>query len=276
MEEGEDALIALDFDAAAALDLRVSGAGKPYSGVLRVELRGDSGRPWTRRGVVVSAGTVRLTELPIGTYTLLVSAPGSRHSRQTGGELTAGRATDVTLELGRMSRLRGSVRTAAGSTVAMARVTLTHRGDAGPLRVLATANASGAYDVPDLLPGSWSLSVQGRGGGGTSTEVTLEPGETRELDFKLTAAGTLEVEVRNERGRTVSGAVVFWRSELGTSRSLRPARSDAQGRVVLTDVPANESITVRARAVDGRTQVERVNVSADKTTRVVLRLPKAE
>jgi len=272
LEEGKDALIELDFEAGGILEATLRAGDAPYTGIVALTLRGD-GSTMRTRNTRAAQGVLRLGDLPTGQFELEAATPDGRRARLAGLELRAGQTTTVTLDLVRGARLQGVVRTPEGAPVATARVTLIQAESAGRMRLLATTDARGGYVFAELLPGPWSLVVQGRGGGPSGVDVTLAPGETRELDVKLGAAGTLDVEVVDERGRPVARAVLLWRDDSGQNRSLLPVRTDAQGRAQLTDVSAEVDLTVRARALDGRTASGRVRVLTDTATKLVLRLP---
>ncbi len=273
MQEGEDALIELDFDAAATLEGTVRHGDKLYTGTLQVRLVTDSGRARIRRAVYVTTGKLHLDGLQTGTYTLDVSDDkGLLRARTPGLELTSGQTTTAEVTLESASRLYGVVSTPGGAPVPMARVTLVHGESDGAYRVLATTDAQGRYDVRGLAPGPWSVIAQGRGGGSVSVEVDLSFSAQRSLPLRLTAIGTLDIEVVDVKGRGVAEAQVYWRSADGTSRSLLPARTDARGRVTLQDVPADEDITVRARSKDGDRGAASARVSANATAKAVVRV----
>jgi Carboxypeptidase regulatory-like domain/TonB dependent receptor len=91
--------------------------------------------------------------------------------------------------------LTGSITDSSGASVPAAQVTVTNPAT-GVVRT-STSNDNGTYIVPQLVPGSYSISVEKQGFGSEKREnVQLEVNQSITLDFKLgvaSAAQTVEV-----------------------------------------------------------------------------------
>lgn len=92
----------------------------------------------------------------------------------------------------------GTVTDPSGAAVANARVTITNQGTG--LSVNATSNAAGAYQVSELPPGSYKITIEAAGFKTFSdVGVTLNAGSTAHVDAKMTLGQTREVvEVTGE------------------------------------------------------------------------------
>src|SRR5579862_4903508 len=92
----------------------------------------------------------------------------------------------------------GTVTDPSGAAVANARITITNQGTG--LSVNATSNAAGAYQVSELPPGAYKITIEAAGFKTFSdVGVTLNAGSTAHVDAKMTLGQTREVvEVTGE------------------------------------------------------------------------------
>jgi hypothetical protein len=92
----------------------------------------------------------------------------------------------------------GTVTDPSGAAVPNAKVTITNQGTG--LSVNATSNAAGAYQVSELPPGSYKITIEAAGFKTFSdVGVTLNAGSTAHVDAKMTLGQTREVvEVTGE------------------------------------------------------------------------------
>src|SRR5579872_4285535 len=92
----------------------------------------------------------------------------------------------------------GTVTDPSGAAVANAKVTITNQGTG--LSVNATSNAAGAYQVSELPPGAYKITIEAAGFKTFSdVGVTLNAGSTAHVDAKMTLGQTREVvEVTGE------------------------------------------------------------------------------
>jgi len=87
--------------------------------------------------------------------------------------------------------LTGTVTDSTGSTVANAKVTV--RNPATGLTRTDTADASGTYQLTDLPPGTYDVSITAAGfGTATSKDVTIAANQSRRLDTSLAAGSVTE------------------------------------------------------------------------------------
>ena len=95
-------------------------------------------------------------------------------------------------------QVAGSVTDPSGAAVANAKITISNQ--ATGLSVTATSNATGAYAVPELPPGTYKITVEAAGFKTFSNVgVTLNAGTTAHVDAKMTLGQTREVvEVTGE------------------------------------------------------------------------------
>src|SRR5579863_603225 len=92
----------------------------------------------------------------------------------------------------------GTVTDPSGAAVANAKITIVNSGTG--LSVIATSNATGAYQVSELPPGTYKITVEATGFKTFSdVGVTLNAGSTAHVDPKMTLGQTREVvEVTGE------------------------------------------------------------------------------
>ena len=83
------------------------------------------------------------------------------------------------------ARLHGQVTDPSGAVVPGANITLK---DAGGLTTAAKADGVGSYDVKNLAPGKYSITVKAKGFTSTATEVEVAAGQDRKLDLPLQIA----------------------------------------------------------------------------------------
>src|SRR5688572_23533738 len=91
--------------------------------------------------------------------------------------------------------LRGEVTDPSGAVVAGAKVTATNVGT--NVSVAATTNTSGTYNIPNLLPGTYTVTVEAGGFGAyTREQVQVRTNQITEVNPRLVVAGaTAEINV---------------------------------------------------------------------------------
>src|SRR5437764_895839 len=86
-----------------------------------------------------------------------------------------------------VATLSGAVTGPSGTAVSNAKVTAK-----SPVTTQATesqTNSAGLYNLPNLAPGDYEVSVSAPGFDSKTARVTLSPAASQRLDFALTAAG---------------------------------------------------------------------------------------
>ena len=88
----------------------------------------------------------------------------------------------------------GTVKDPTGAVLTTASIAVTHAGTNAITRVRTTGD--GVYLVPNLIPGTYTITAEAQGFGSQSRAVILEVGERARIDFELTVGGMSEaVEV---------------------------------------------------------------------------------
>ncbi len=266
-----DTHVRLQLPDAARLRLQVRAHDAPYRGLLTVVFgESGSGRAASRRFTSrVRGGELVLDDVPVGEWTIEAFAPNGLRAQAREVWVEAGREVTARLDLAAGARLTGTVRTTSGDGVPGAALELEHPATGG--RARTTADASGRFVFENLAAGAYTLSVLGRGGAPLREQLVLGAGEARALDPTLPPAGRLEVRVLDASGAAVPEALLSFRTEAGTLRTARPARTDADGRRLQADVPLGRVI-VLARDKHGRRGAGEAYVEATRTAAVVVRL----
>lgn len=116
--------------------------------------------------------------------------------------------------------LTGSVRAVGGEPLAGATATAT--GPDGDVAGAATADEKGEFALPELAPGTYTLTVAAAGHRPYATQVELTAGEPVRVDAELRPAARVRGTVRGRGGRPLGDARV----------SLLDASGDVVGQVV--------------------------------------------
>lgn len=204
-------------------------------------------------------GAFLLEGLDPGGYEL-TAREGARIARAEG--IPAG-ARDVTLRLAPAGRIRGVVRAKDGGppTAAFSVVAALHH---GPLErpIEATASffdASGEYEIPDLLPGTYSVTAAALGSAPSPTlTVTVPPGGEATADLTLGRGGRLHgVVVEEGTSQPIEGARVSVEGVLAAGAGPVPvvaeATTDASGRFSLDGIAEGaRSVSAMAAGHHGR------------------------
>ncbi len=269
------------FEDRVALELPAGGivrfalrdeTGAPIVGVVvfrREPIGGPNapGRPESRRA---RDGVVELHGIPAGPAWWTAHAFDGRVARTEGPiDVEAGRRTGAALTFLAPSRLDGTVVAADGRAAAVADVHARHLGGRGTL--LATTDVRGRFHFGDVIPGRWLVTAWGRGGAPVQREIDVLVGARAELDLVLDPAGACDVEVLDERGRPVGGALVRFRSGGALIRTRGPARTNERGRARIEDLPLGriEGHASHPRAGEGRAEV---SLESGRAAPLVIRL----
>lgn len=231
-----DPEVTLRMEARGVVVLTLREGGRPYDGVVTVELQAERGRgaasefegtgmdragPRTLR---TSDARVTLDDVDPGPWRVRVHTPGGGVATSGGGfEVLGGQTSHVELELKRGASLSGRVLDpGAEAPAATAWVQAwpwreedgsTREADA--TRGSARADAEGRYVLTGLGPGRYLVGVWTRDGAQWSAEVRLREGEERHLDLVRPAPGQVEVRVRDAEGQALEGARITLEREGG-------------------------------------------------------------
>ncbi|MGC2745808.1 MAG: carboxypeptidase regulatory-like domain-containing protein [Candidatus Angelobacter sp.] len=96
-------------------------------------------------------------------------------------------------------RLRGQIVDATGAVIPGASITLKN---SSGLVVSATSDGAGAYDVKNLAPGKYTVSVTAKGFAPTTKEVEIAAGQLKDIDIPLAIVVKEEdIEVQSDSAR---------------------------------------------------------------------------
>ncbi|MBJ3808279.1 MFS transporter [Streptomyces flavofungini] len=156
------------------------------------------------RGASGDDGRYALGTPGAGSFVLIAAAGG--HQPQAVTVTVGERAVELDVVLGGAGRLAGSVRTADGSPVRDAAVTLTDvRGD-----VVATARSGreGGYAITELVAGEYTLAASAPAFRPAALPVSVQASRETRQDIELAGGAVLRGTVRAGGGRPVEDARV--------------------------------------------------------------------
>lgn len=225
-----------------------------------------------------------------GDYLLTVQdsgAPGRQNSIEFRREVPKAEEARLDLELP-LGRISGRVEDTRGEPVPGARVTVTMQGGLvfgtvfGGNYTEAATDAAGAYEVPWLRPGSYTVAAGGAFLGGAFGDgaalgrvvqsVELHENESkRGLDFRLEQPGSVHGTVRDAAGNLVAEASIFLRDDEGRLVELFSlASTNASGTFEYPGLaPGEYSVTARTQTLSSTAGVP-VRVRADEKSEVTV------
>ncbi|WP_031518149.1 MFS transporter [Streptomyces sp. NRRL F-5123] len=156
------------------------------------------------RGATATDGRFALSAPGGGSYVLIAAAGG--HQPQAVSVTVGEHPVDLDVVLGGAGRLAGAVRTADGTPVREAVVTLTDvRGD-----VVGTARSGreGEYVLAELVAGEYTLAASAPAFRPAALPVTVQASRETRQDVELAGGAALRGTVRAPGGRTVEDARV--------------------------------------------------------------------
>ncbi|WP_371566359.1 MFS transporter [Streptomyces canus] len=221
--------------------------------VIRGQVRDGTGTPVPRTAITLLDGSgrqlARATSGEDGTYALdtaergslvlIGSAPGHQPQVVTLSVNGAPVSHDLVI-LPSPGGLTGTVRGGDGEPLPGALVVATdQRGD---VTASVTAGTDGGYQLAELLPGDYTLSVSAPGHRPVAVPATVSA-ETARLDLELTVAATLRGTVHTPDGRALDDARVTLIDAAGNVVGTRTTSVD--GGYAFTDL-ASEQYTVIA------------------------------
>jgi EmrB/QacA subfamily drug resistance transporter len=186
-----------------------------------------------------------------GNYVLIVSAAG--HQPQASSVLISDRPAKLDLTLTGSGILTGVVRQ-AGKGVAVAGATVTLTDSRGEVTGASITQTDGVYSFNGVGAGQYTLVVSG--GLYRPIAVTLTVPDSGELnhDVELTGAVLLAGTARTEDGKVVPDARITVIAADGNVSAV--ARTDAEGRYVVSDLPDGHYTVVASGYPPATSQVE--------------------
>ncbi|WP_443071656.1 MFS transporter [Streptomyces sp. NBC_01477] len=192
------------------------------------------------RGATTEDGRYALSTPGAGSYVLIAAAGG--HQPQAVSVTVGDHPVDLDVVLGGAGRLAGAVRTADGTPVRDAIVTLTDvRGD-----VVATARSGreGSYVLAELVAGEYTLAASAPAYRPAALPVTVQASRETRQDVELAGGAVLRGTVRAPGGRLVEDARVTLLDAAGNVVDSVTTGSDGHFRFV--DLAAGEYTVIAA------------------------------
>ncbi|HYA10500.1 MAG TPA: carboxypeptidase regulatory-like domain-containing protein [Thermoplasmata archaeon] len=228
------------------------------------------------------SGTFLLHNVPPGTYNVSVGVGGMTF-KENATNVSSGGSVNLSLGLS-PGTVSGSVRTAAGLPYGGATVTLAN---ASGVYATVSSSVSGAYSIPGVAPGSYTVSATGTSPTLTSNRVAValaSAGSTASANLTIAPRGTVEVEVQ-AAGVVLPNATVTFTAQvsfanrtasaigsvLAASTNATLATSNPQG-IAAASLPLGlYSVTALGRLA-GRlyTAISTVNVTGPGATRALI------
>jgi EmrB/QacA subfamily drug resistance transporter len=192
------------------------------------------------RGATGEDGRYALSTPGAGSYVLIAAAGG--HQPQAVSVTVGDHPVDLDVVLGGAGRLAGAVRTADGTPVRDAIVTLTDvRGD-----VVATSRSGreGAYVLAELVAGEYTLAASAPAYRPAALPVTVQASRETRQDVELAGGAVLRGTVRAPGGRLVEDARVTLLDAAGNVVDSVTTATDGHFRFV--DLAAGEYTVIAA------------------------------
>ncbi|MEE4542738.1 MFS transporter [Streptomyces sp. V4-01] len=192
------------------------------------------------RGATAEDGRYALSTPGAGSYVLIAAAGG--HQPQAVSVTVGDHPVELDVVLGGAGRLAGAVRTADGTPVRDAVVTLTDvRGD-----VVASARSGreGGYLLTELVAGEYTLAASAPAFRPAALPVSLQAGRETRQDVELAGGAMLRGTVRAPGGRLVEDARVTLLDAAGNV--VDSVTTGADGHFRFVDLAAGEYTVIAA------------------------------
>ncbi|HEX5053289.1 MAG TPA: sigma-70 family RNA polymerase sigma factor [Planctomycetota bacterium] len=191
--------------------------------------------------------------IPTGTQNVVARAAGRAPWRGT-CEVTAAATASLRVQLASGATIRGTVRDATGAALADATVQL---GDPHDLASFQTSTSStGTYELTGLPAGEVLVSVSHARAGRAERTLTTTAGTASACDLQTSIGLALRGRVVDANGAAVARAVLDC-AAFGAEPWIRRALTDAEGRFVVPDCPADIGLTITVKAAGMKTATRR-------------------
>lgn len=219
-----------DFDSAdVRIDVHVRQTdGRPIAGVVLTlcDLAGNE----VARSTAAGDGRYELAAPEPGSYLLIASTEDYQPHAQVVDVYD--RLAYVNITLRAACGIHGDVRNAVGDPVAGAVVTLTNAH--GDVVTSATTGVHGSYTLNDLMPGSYTLTINAPGYRPTAHIVHVPDATRVRHDVELVGGGQLHGTVRNMKGQPLADAKITLLDSRG--RVVRVTASGPSGHYRFDDI----------------------------------------
>ncbi|HYF96214.1 MAG TPA: carboxypeptidase regulatory-like domain-containing protein [Symbiobacteriaceae bacterium] len=228
----------------------------------RVQVTGTGGS-W--EALTDAAGAYSILRVTEGTFTVTVSKDDYRLPAPKSIKVTGGKTTSFHQQLTPLySTISGTVTNAAGQALAGAEVEVKNQTTQAVVAT-ATTGANGAYSIPRLLDGTYTVTVtMDEYNEQVKTKVKLSGGQVMTMNWKLISVyGTLTGKVTNSSRRAIAGATVTVTDAGGTS--VGSAVSGADGRYAVQRLPAGSYSVIFSQAGYTTKTYTRIQISSGST-----------
>lgn len=175
-------------------------------------LPGASIRVFTSEGITLQTastgadGSYSIPSLQPGSYSVVIMEEGYA-GRTIGAMINAGAVTTLNVALQQLAgAISGMVTDTSGNPIADAIVRIFSN---NIIVVRVATREDGTYDIGNLAPGSYYVTVRAEGFGGLSFSAVVNPGETTIENFVLTPnPGSVTGTVTDTNGSPIAGAIL--------------------------------------------------------------------
>ncbi|MEU2063219.1 MFS transporter [Streptomyces sp. NPDC013455] len=192
------------------------------------------------RGASGEDGRYALSTPGSGAYVLIAAAGG--HQPQAVSVTVGERPVELDVVLGGAGRLAGSVRTADGSAVRDATVTLTNVH--GEVVAATRSGREGGYVITELVAGEYTLAASAPAFRPAALPVTVQASRETRQDIELAGGAVLRGTVRASGGRAVEDARVTLLDAAGNVVDTLTTGADGSFRFV--DLSSGEYTVIAA------------------------------
>jgi EmrB/QacA subfamily drug resistance transporter len=226
---------------------RQDGSAVPGAALTLIDQRGRQ----VARGTGGSDGAYRVTAPGTGTYVLIVSAPG--HQPQASSVLVGeGSAARLDITLTGSGEVAGTVRV-AGRETPLTGATVTLTDERGEVTGAYITKGDGAYAFRGISAGNYTLVASAEHYRPIAVTLTVpDSGELRH-DVELSGAVLLAGTARTDGDRVVPDARITVLDGAGNVAAV--ARTDAEGRYMISDLPAGDYTVVASGYPPATSQV---------------------
>jgi EmrB/QacA subfamily drug resistance transporter len=225
---------------------RQDGTSVPGAALTLIDQRGRQ----VARGIGNQDGSYRIGTPGDGTYVLIVSAPG--HQPQASSVLIGGRPAKVDITLTGSGGLTGVVWT-AGKTAPLAHATVTLTDDRGEVTGAFITQADGVYTFHGVGAGNYTLVISGELYRPIAVTLTVPDSGVLHHDVELTGTVLLAGTAMSEDDKIVPDARITILDTEGNVAAV--ARTDAEGRYVISDLPEGSYTVVASGYPPATSQV---------------------
>ncbi|WP_370969564.1 MFS transporter [Amycolatopsis sp. cg9] len=238
---------------------RQDGSHVPGAALTLIDQRGRQ----VARATGAADGSYSVPSQGPGAYVLIVSAHG--HQPQASSVVISTGPATVDVTLTGSGELTGTVRAAAtGSPLANVTVTLTD--SRGEVNGAFITTADGTYAFVGVGAGAYTLVASGAGYRPVALTLTVPDSGVLRHDVELASSVLLGGTARTEGDRIVPDARITVLDAEGNVAAV--ARTDSEGRYVVSDLPAGAYTVVASGYPPATSQVELTGGEADHDVRL--------